>query len=166
MCILFCSVPCRNLSFGFYFLKYLGILQFTLEPEHLSLNMKTWHCSCMNNPTYLLFINFSVFRTITACPGNFPSVRVKEMWVVKGVLYQISTPRRLDDWCKSWVKCKRTGWRLGKCCLFSDSAHLWGEAGALQCRSLQERWWRVPCAHVCMLAVEHCIKSGMWHIIC
>lgn len=39
VCILFCSVSCRKLSFGFYFLKYLGILQFTLEPEHLCLNM-------------------------------------------------------------------------------------------------------------------------------
>ena len=51
-CIVFCSVPCRKHSFGFYFLK-LGILQFTLETEQMSLNMKTWHCSCKNNQYYL-----------------------------------------------------------------------------------------------------------------
>lgn len=65
VCVLFCSVPCRKHSFGFLFfwcglfcfvyffifvvcglfcfvfVKYLGILKFSLETEQMSLRMKT-----------------------------------------------------------------------------------------------------------------------------
>lgn len=47
------SVVCLAENIALAFLEYLGILQITLETEEMSLNMKTWHCSCTNNQYYL-----------------------------------------------------------------------------------------------------------------